>query len=318
MSLKEFLKLVEIQTKVASVFPFLLGTIYALFHFNTFSMNNFIFMFLSLISFDMATTAINNYMDYKKAIKTKGYGYEIHNAVVKYNLEEYKVVLLIALLIIVATTNGFILFLNTDFIVLILGGISFLIGIIYSFGPIPISRTPFGELLSGFFMGFIIIFISIYIHVYDLNIITIMVSRVRINSSINFIEILYIFLISIPSFIGISNIMLANNICDMEEDLYNKRYTLPIYIGKEKALKLFKYSYYLVYIDLVFTVILKIEPYVSLLTLLTIVPVLKNVKRFCEKQSKENTFVLAVKNFIFINATKVVILGFYIVVIKLF
>ncbi|MGE5633160.1 MAG: hypothetical protein ACM3TR_19000 [Caulobacteraceae bacterium] len=84
MTLVSFLKLVEIQTKVASVIPFLLGTFYALYRFNRFNLSNFIIMFVSLICFDMATTAINNYIDYKKAHKIHGYNYESHNAIVSY------------------------------------------------------------------------------------------------------------------------------------------------------------------------------------------------------------------------------------------
>ena len=76
MNIQSFLKLVEIQTKVASVIPFMIGTSYAIFKFDNFNIKNALLMFLSMIFFDMTTTAINNYMDYKKAIKKDGYGYE--------------------------------------------------------------------------------------------------------------------------------------------------------------------------------------------------------------------------------------------------
>ena len=79
MRIKSFFKLVEIQTKLASVIPFLLGSVYALYRFNEFNIINFILMLISLINVDMMTTAINNYIDYKKANKTYGYNYEKHN-----------------------------------------------------------------------------------------------------------------------------------------------------------------------------------------------------------------------------------------------
>ena len=41
---------------------------------------------------------------------------------------------------------------------------------------------------------------------------------------------------------GIANIMLANNICDVEEDIINNRFTLPYYLGKKNAFNLFKIS----------------------------------------------------------------------------
>lgn len=305
MNLRSFLKLVEIQTKVASVIPFFLGNFYSIYRFHKFDFRNFIFMFLSLFLFDMATTAINNYMDYKKAKKTQGYNYETHNAIVKYGLKESTVVSTILLLITLAAIFGVLLFLNTNIIILLLGAISFAIGIIYSFGPVPISRTPLGELLSGTFMGIIIPFIAVYIHVFDGNIVALAYSSGVLSINFNLIEVLYIFMISVPAAVGIANIMLANNICDMEDDIENRRYTLPIYIGKEKALKLFKILYYIAYIDLALLVALRIESLISLIVLITFIPVSKNIELFYEKQTKKDTFIVGVKNFVIINVVHV-------------
>ena len=156
MSISSFLKLVEIQTKVASVIPFSLGTVYALYRYKQFNFNNFILMFISLIVFDMTTTAINNYYDYKRAIKKQGYGYESHNAIVSYHIKESTVQFTILVLLLIAIVSGLLLFLNTSIVVLLIGMLSFAVGILYSFGPVPISRTPLGEIFSGFTMGFII------------------------------------------------------------------------------------------------------------------------------------------------------------------
>jgi 1,4-dihydroxy-2-naphthoate octaprenyltransferase len=306
MTISSFLKLVEIKTKIASFIPFSLGSIYAIYHFNSFDIKNFILMFISLICFDMATTTINNYTDYKTAIKTSGYGYQSHNAIVRDNLEEATVLLVIFILLIIAILFGVILYFNTDIIILILGAISFFVGIHYTYGPIPISRMPIGEIFSGLFMGFIITFISTYIHIYDQNFITILYRDGLLEIIIKEIEeIVYIFLISIPTICGIANIMLANNICDMEEDLQNKRYTLPIYIGTKKSLKLFKLLYYAVYIDMILLIILGVEPITSIITLITIIPVYNNINKFSINQSKKETFKLSLKNFIIINVTRI-------------
>ena len=250
MSISSFLKLVEIQTKVASVIPFLLGTFYALYRFNIFNLKNFILMFVSLLCIDMATTAINNYQDFKKANKKFGYGYESHNAIVRFKLKESTVLATIFILLVTAVIFGILLFLNTNFMVLILGAISFAIGMMYSFGPVPISRTPLGEILSGGFMGLLIPFIAIYIHIYDQNLLNIVLQGEMLNLKINILEMLYIILISMPAAVGIANIMLANNICDIKDDIENKRYTLPIYVGKNNALKVFKVLYYIGYMAL--------------------------------------------------------------------
>jgi 1,4-dihydroxy-2-naphthoate octaprenyltransferase len=262
----------------------------------------------------MATTTINNYQDYKKANRKHGYGYESHNAIVRYNLKESTVLAVIIALLVTAMVFGILLFLNTNFIVLLLGGISFVIGVLYSFGPVPISRTPFGEIFSGMFMGFIIPFIAVYIHVYDKNLLNIAYQNGMINLSINGIEILYILLISLPAVVGIANIMLANNICDIEDDIENKRYTLPIYIGKDNALRVFKTLYYIGFAGLIALLAAGVAPLAFAITLATFVIVHKHIRMFYEKQSKEETFVLSVKNFVVMNAAVVIGLAFLVII----
>lgn len=305
MSINSFLKLVEIQTKVASMIPFLLGTFYALYRFNTFNLKNFLLMFVSLLCIDMATTAINNDQDFKRANKKYGYGYESHNAIVGYKLKESTVRTVIFILLIIAMIFGVLLFLNTNFLVLILGSVSFIVGVLYSFGPVPISRTPFGEIFSGGFMGIIIPFMAVYIHVFDQNLLNIVLNGGMLDIKINILEVLYIILISMPAAVGISNIMLANNICDMADDIENKKYTLPIFIGKNGALKVFKVLYYIGYIALIILLAIRVVPLISILTIGTFVLVNKHIKLFYEKQSKKDTFILAVKNFIVMNVTLV-------------
>lgn len=311
MNIKSFLKLVEIQTTSASVIPFLLASFYTYYRYGEFSFKNAVIMFLSMIFFDMATTTLNNYIDYSKAVKKDGYGYEKHNAIVRDNLNPRIVRIIIYLMLILASILGFILYKNTNVIVLILGVISFGIGILYSFGAIPISRTPFGEIFSGLTQGFLLVFITIYIHVYNKGIVYIDLSNLN-SIMINFDlkEIISIFVLSIPSVLGIANIMLANNICDIEEDKENRRYTLPIYIGKEKALKLFELLYYIMYIIIVIGVIIKALPMVSILTLLVFKKVKKNIEAFKKLQTKKDTFGLVVENFAITNvALAVTIVG---------
>jgi len=82
-------------------------------------------------------------------------------------------------------------------------------------------------------MGFIIVFLSTYIHVNDQEIVRLVFEKSYLGIKINIIEVSYLILISIPTMIGIANIMLANNICDIEDDIENSRFTLPVYIGKK-------------------------------------------------------------------------------------
>ncbi|OMC77461.1 1,4-dihydroxy-2-naphthoate polyprenyltransferase [Paenibacillus odorifer] len=308
MNIKSFLRFVELPTKVASIIPFLMGTLYALYRFEDFYVLRFGLMFVSLLSFDMATTAINNYYDFKKASKTHGYGYETHNPIVHFKLKERTVVATIVILLALAAGGGIALVTQTGLLVFLLGGLSFLIGILYSFGPIPISRMPLGELFSGLFMGFVIIFISAYIHT-DEHVVSLLLQNGWVSLNINIVEVLYLFWFSVPAILGIAGIMLANNICDIDEDVENRRYTLPVYIGRRNALVLFKYLYYVSYLDLVVLLILGINPILVLLILLTLIPLRRNIASFTEKQEKASTFILAVKNFVLMNLARIVVLG---------
>ncbi|MEK3663579.1 1,4-dihydroxy-2-naphthoate polyprenyltransferase [Paenibacillus sp. FSL E2-8871] len=308
MNIKSFLRFVELPTKVASMIPFLMGTLYALYRFEDFYVLRFGLMFVSLLSFDMATTAINNYYDFKKASKTHGYGYETHNAIVHFKLKESTVVATIVILLALAAGGGIALVTQTGLLVFLLGGLSFLIGILYSFGPIPISRMPLGELFSGLFMGFVIIFISAYIHT-DEHVVSLLLQNGWVSLNINIVEVLYLFWFSVPAILGIAGIMLANNICDIDEDVENRRYTLPVYIGRRNALVLFKYLYYVSYLDLVVLLILGINPILVLAILLTLIPLHRNIDLFKQKQEKASTFILAVKNFVLMNAARIAVLG---------
>ncbi|KWX73686.1 1,4-dihydroxy-2-naphthoate prenyltransferase [Paenibacillus riograndensis] len=308
MNVKSFLQFVELPTKVASMLPFLLGTLYALYRFEDFYVLRFALMFVSLLSFDMATTAINNYYDYKKAAKTHGYGYETHNAIVHYKLKESTVVAVIAVLLALAVGGGIALVAETGLLVFLLGGLSFLIGILYSFGPIPISRMPLGELFSGLFMGFVIIFISAYIHS-DQTVVTLLLSEGWASLHIHISEVLYLFWFSVPAILGIAGIMLANNICDIEDDMDNRRYTLPVYIGRKNALLLFRLLYYVSFADLAVLLLLGVNPVLAALLLLILIPLRRNIARFEEKQEKATTFILSVKNFMLMSVARIAVLG---------
>lgn len=308
MNIGSFLKLVEIQTKLASMVPFLLGTFYAVYHFGRFDGRNFFILFVSILTFDMFTTALNNYFDYKRANKKHGYNYEVHNAITSYNLKESTVLAVIFVLLATSTASGVFLFMYTDLIVLLAGVLSFSIGICYSFGPVPISRTPLGEAFSGFFMGFVIVFLSIYVHIVDMKLIAFEFAGQVLVLRANVVEVAYILILSVPTMFGIANIMLANNICDIKDDIENRRYTLPVYIGKNYSLLLFKYLYYFSYVAVIALVVLRCVPGIYLLSLLTFIPVRKNIKLFEKIQTKKDTFALAVKNFLLICGLQTILL----------
>ena len=296
--MKKFLRFVEIQTKVASVIPFIIGTLFAVYTGATINLLNLGLMFVSLLCIDMATTGLNHYKDYKKAVLKEGYHYEIHNPMGQGAVTATGAKIILACLLSIGAIGGLILFLRTDYIVLILGGISFGIGVTYSAGPLPASRTVLGELFSGLFMGGLIPFISYYIHIYINTPIKFNFTEGNFEASFAVSEILPVFWLSLPMIFLIANIMLANNICDVKEDFINKRYTLPISMGVEKSIILFKLLNLLSVLSILAGVAFKIIP-VFILTYVFGFPILyKQTMIFSKNPVKGETFVNAVKNFV--------------------
>ncbi len=297
MTLQAYLKLVEIQTKTASIIPYIIGIAYTYYRYNDLKPLNLIIFFISLISIDMATTTINNFMDYKRAYKKHGYNYEEHNAIVSHKLSDFQVMTTIAILLIITVVMGIWLVFRTDIVILLIGMVSFGIGILYSFGPLPISRTPLGELVSGIMMGGFIFFVTVYSQVFDHGYIIFSLNHWVFNFQVNLKEIIAIAFVCAPLILMIGGIMLANNICDIKDDIENQRYTLPFFIGKRFALIVFALIYLGSYILLILSIAFGFLPLISALTLLTAIPVYKGVQTFFKEQKKETTFVISVKNF---------------------
>ncbi len=302
MRISVFLKLAEIQTKVASVIPFFLGALFAYYRYGQLNPLLLIVFFVSMISVDMATTVLNNYMDFKRARVKSGYNYEEHNAIVAHGLRERQVVAAVIVLLTIGGVFGMTLFALTDIVILFIGLAASFVGVIYSFGPIPLSRTPLGEIFSGIIMGGLIFFVSVYLNVYDQGYVIVYISHWVLGIELNIVELFIIIYCAVPMILMIAGIMLANNICDMEEDLQNGRYTLPHFIGKKFAKRLFYLLYALVYVFIAFGVIFRWLPVTCLVVFATIPPVVAGLKAFEEVQTKEKTFVVSVKNFILISA----------------
>ncbi|MET1248901.1 1,4-dihydroxy-2-naphthoate polyprenyltransferase [Sporolactobacillus sp. STCC-11] len=301
MSLRAFLKLVEIQTKLASLFPFLVGCLFVSYRFHQLNPINTLIFFSSMLLFDMTATAINNYMDYRKASNDEYRRKE--NIVGQANIPERRVIFTIISLLVLATALGLVLVVRTDLIVLLVGMLCFAIGILYSFGPIPFSRMPIGEIFSGVTMGFGILFLTVYVNAYNQGIANIIWEGRTITLHADILLLFEIILVSFPCIFTIANIMLANNICDLDDDIKNHRFTLPYYIGKKYAIWLFNGLYAATFAAILAAVILGILPLIMLLALLAIIPVYKQVKQFNQVQVKSKTFVVAVKNLVLVNGT---------------
>ena len=260
-----------------------------------------------MLLFDMTTTAINNLMDYQKA-KDQLYKKEV-NIIGQENISEKTVILLIVVMLSMASLIGLWLVFQTTILLLFMGGACFIVGIFYTFGPVPISRMPLGEILSGLVMGFGIFFITVYVNVESGILLNLTFQGTTFLLIGDYIAIIKIIFVSLPMVFLIANIMLANNICDLEQDINNHRFTLPFYIGKKYAIILFNLLMYVSYVVIVLAVVFKLMHPVLLLILLTLIPIKRNLQQFNQQQIKEKTFSVAIKNISIFSGVEILLLA---------
>lgn len=306
LSLSVFLEFVELKTKVASVFPMTLGILWAIYRYQTFNWLNTLLFVLAVLSFDMCTTAINNSMDYHKA-KDETYRKE-SNVIGKFSLDFRQMIGIVFALLIFSVIISLVLVWRTSWLLLPMGALCFLIGIFYTFGPIPLSRMPLGEVFSGVTMGFGIFFLAVFIQQPDL-LLTSQVSGQWMTLQFSWTKIIDIIFMSLPLVTLIANIMLANNTCDLEEDIRNHRYTLVYYIGKKNALKLYFVLASLPWLLWIIYCLTGFLPIWALLGLIGVWPAYKSLVTFLKKQVKRETFIEAVKSFVLFALLYVVILA---------
>ena len=304
MNVSVFFKLVEIQTKLASFFPFVIGVLFSSYYFGQVKWVNTLIFFLGMMVFDMCTTAINNYMDFRKS-KNDDYKYET-NIVGQAGLSDKTVQRVIVAMLLFSMLVGIYLSIQTGWLLLVMGGICCLIGIFYTFGPVPLSRMPLGEVFSGLTMGLGIFLITIYLNTYDLGFFFLSLSDWQFNLVGDLRKLMPIGLASLPMVFTIANIMLANNLCDLDEDISNHRYTLPYYIGRKNGLILFNSLMYGCYLVVIVGVIFKIYHPVMLIVLLTLPLIRKNTQAFTEKQVKRETFGISIKNLVLFNTAQII------------
>lgn len=292
--IKKFLNFVEIRTKITSTFTFAFTLSFLLYQGADINWMLSMIFFSSMFLFDLTTTAINNYIDSKK-----------DDTVLDFQRKTS--LRIIYCLFLLSTLLGLYLSYLSDIVILIVGGACFLCGVLYTYGPVPISRQPLGEVFSGFFYGVMIPFILMYINLPKNTFFTYELSLKSVMLEFQIMPILTLLVFAVIPFCVTANIMLANNLCDLEKDSKVGRHTLPYYIGK-KALSLYAALYYTTYVAMGIMVVFQILSPVCLLSFLSIILVQKNIKRFQEKQEKASTFIYSIKNFVIIMGSNTLVI----------
>jgi len=292
----KFLKFVEITTKSISLLAFMTGAAYCAFRYSYIDIKNAAIFLIAMLLFDMATTAINNFIDKRDSGKVPHFSAGIS-------------LFMIIIMIAASMALGIYLTVQCGIFVLLVGTLCFAAGILYTFGPAPISRTPYGEIISGTVMGGLIPALVIYIGAPNGEFLYFQADLSTIAFYMGMREMALFVIVTLPLMLTIAGIMLANNICDVEKDIAIKRYTLPYYIGNKKAVRLFSGIYYASYAFIILAAAIGAAPVWSLFCLLSFIPVYKNLRVFRQKQIKNETFILSVKNFIGINLSFAVLIA---------
>lgn len=284
--IKRFLDYVEIRTKITSTFAFLMTIALLVYQKQSIDWKLTLVFFASMFLFDLTTTAINNYIDTKTNDQTLQF-------------ERKTALIIIYALFGISTALGLYLAIMSDIVILLVGGLCFICGIFYTYGPLPISRMPLGEFFSGLFYGVFIPFIIMYVNTPKGTFLNFDINSQSVSVELMIVPIASLLLFAIIPFCTTANIMLANNMCDLEKDILVKRHTLPYYVGK-KSIYLYAGLYYMTYVAMVVMVALGIISPICLLSLLTLFIVQKNIKQFMMKQDKATTFILSIKNYVII------------------
>ena len=210
--MKRCFQYTEIRTKITSLFPFAMSLALLFYRRQTIRWGATAVFFASMFLFDLTTTAINNYIDSKSTQQQLAY-------------RRRTALIVIWALFFISAALGLYLVVLTDIVVLLTGALCFACGVFYTYGPVPISRQPLGEILSGVFYGFFIPFLILYINMPAGALLRIQVDGQTLTAAVQIRAMLELLLLSsIPTFTT-ANIMLANNICDLQRGHQNG----PIY-----------------------------------------------------------------------------------------
>ena len=281
--LKEFFMCTRPHSYPASIAPVLFGATYALGYESKFSILKFILFLLACLLIQAATNLFNEYYDYKHGLdKVDSEG--ISGSIVKGNLSPKEVMVGALVLYALAFGLGLILTFMTSVYVLLVGLVCMLAGYFYTGGKYPIAYSPFGEVVSGFFMGTIIIALSFYFQ------------TGYVNADI--------IIVSLPLFIMIGAILLANNIRDLDNDKESGRRTYAILVGRNNAIKTMAISFIVVYLLNVLFIVTKYASWWNLLVFVTIPLAIKIIKGFSANNHKTTMapfMVLTAKLTIFVG-----------------
>lgn len=251
-------RLTRPHTLTASFVPVFIGSAMAAYE-GAFHVLLFLAMLTASMLIQTATNMFNEYYDYVRGLDTTE-SVGIGGTIVRDGVKPKVVRNLAFAAYGIAMLLGVYICSSSSWWIALIGLVCMAVGYLYTGGPLPISSTPLGELFSGLFMGPVIILISCYIQTGNVSLANLYVS------------------LSIGILIGAIN--LANNIRDLEGDKEHGRKTLPILLGRPRAIALLSVMFTVAFLWIVLLVIQQIVTPWALLVLLSIPKAVQAVKQF--------------------------------------
>ena len=262
--IQELIPLTRPRTLAAALGPTILGAAFSYYTFGALhgtglAIFHTILIFLAVVSAQIIANLWNELKDFKSGLDA---GQKIGNAgsLTRGAVTPKLISTMIKVLMIVPIIIGLYLSATITWWYIPAGIICILISFLYSGGPKPISRTPFGEISSGIAMGFAIVLITGFAWTRELSL---------------------AFLIpALPATLLVGSIMLTNNIRDIRNDEKHGRRTLPIVLGRDRAISLMSITYIFNFIWIGAWIYLKVLPIPALLSLIAIIPAFKTINIF--------------------------------------
>lgn len=260
-SIAVYWRMTRPHTLTASFVPVVVGTAVVAPRVESIRLDLFVAMLIASMLIQIATNLFNEYYDYKRGLDTEE-SVGIGGSIVRDGFKPGTILAFALTLYGISALLGVYLCIETSWWLLVVGLISMFVGYIYTGGPLPIAYTPLGEVVAGFFMGYIIIAISAYLQI----------GYVPTEAVA----------ISVPVAILIGSILLANNIRDLDNDKVNGRKTIACLVGHRRSVYVLIGFFAAAILSLIIAVLAFDVSWFALLALLSIPLMIKAVRLFWE------------------------------------
>jgi 1,4-dihydroxy-2-naphthoate octaprenyltransferase len=260
-SIAVYWRMTRPHTLTESFVPVVVGTAVVAPRVESLRLDLFVAMLIASMLIQIATNLFNEYYDYKRGLDTEE-SVGIGGSIVRDGFKPGTILAFALTLYGICALLGVYLCIETSWWLLVVGLITMFVGYIYTGGPLPIAYTPVGEVVAGFFLGYIIIAISAYLQ-------------------IGYVPTEAI-AISIPVAILIGSILLANNIRDLDNDKLNGRKTIACLVGHRRAVYVLIRFFAAAVMSLIIAVLAFEVSWFALLALLSIPLMIKTVRLFWE------------------------------------